>query len=56
MRRLCVFFFVTLSAWTQEPAVRLRLSTVSGQTQFHIGQPITVTLTFETAGAANIQL
>jgi hypothetical protein len=50
MRRLCVFFFLTLSAKAQGPA--LRLSAIGGQTQFQIGQPITVTLTFETAGAA----
>jgi hypothetical protein len=49
--RLYVFFLVTLSAPAQEPAVRLQLRTVAGQTQFHIGQPIQVTLTFETDSA-----
>src|ERR1700678_3833089 len=49
MRRLCAFLFLTLSAMAQGPAVRL--SAIGGKTQFRIGQPITVTLTFETAGA-----
>ncbi len=33
----------------QEPTVRL--STLAGQTQFRIGQPIPVALTFESTGA-----
>jgi len=41
----------------QEPAapagVQLRLATLGGQTQFRIGQPIRVTLTFEAASAPN---
>jgi hypothetical protein len=49
MYRLCAFLFLTISAMAQQPAVRL--STPAGQTQFRIGQPITVTLTFETTGA-----
>jgi hypothetical protein len=44
----------SLCALAQQPAarsgVRLSLSTLAGLTQFHIGQPITVILTFETAG------
>jgi hypothetical protein len=51
MRGLCVFFLVTLSGLAQEPVVRLQLRTVAGQRQFHIGQPIPVTLTFETDSA-----
>jgi hypothetical protein len=51
MHRLYVFFFVTFSALGQEPALQLQLRTVADQKQFHIGQPIPVTLTFETASA-----
>ncbi|HTB19445.1 MAG TPA: hypothetical protein VK708_15095, partial [Bryobacteraceae bacterium] len=44
-------------ASAQEPAapagVQLRLATLGGQTQFRIGQPIWVTLTFEAASAPN---
>ena len=49
MHRLCAFLFLTISALAQQPAVRL--STSAGQTQFRIGQPIAVTLTFEATGA-----
>ena len=49
MYRLCAFLFLTISAMAQQPAVRL--STADGQTQFRIGQPITVTLAFQTTGA-----
>jgi hypothetical protein len=49
MHRLCAFLFLTFSAIAQEPTVRL--STMDGKTQFRIGQPITVTLTFESTGA-----
>jgi hypothetical protein len=50
MRRLCVFLFLTLSALAQGPSVRL--GTTGGQTQFRIGQPIAITLTFETVADA----
>jgi hypothetical protein len=40
----------------QEPPVRLRLGTAAGQTQFHIGEPIPVTLTFETAGSQHFTI
>jgi hypothetical protein len=49
MRRLCVFF-LTLSALAQGPS--LRLSTIGGQTQFRIGQPINIAFTFETVADA----
>jgi hypothetical protein len=51
MRRLCAFLFLTLSALAQEPDVRLRLTDITGQTQFRIGQTIVLTLTFDTTGA-----
>ena len=50
MRRLCIFFCAILGGLAQEPTVRLRLGTVGNQTQFHIGQPISLTLTFQTDG------
>lgn len=40
----------------QESAVRLRLSAVAGQTQFRIGQPISVALTFETTGTQSFSV
>jgi hypothetical protein len=49
MCRLYAFLFLTISAMAQQPAVRL--GTIGGQTQFRIGQPIAITLTFETTGA-----
>lgn len=49
---LCVAF----PAMSQEPPARLRLSTATGKTQFHIGEPISVTLTFETAGPQRLSV
>jgi hypothetical protein len=36
--------------------VRLRLSTAARQTQFHIGEPISVTLTLETDGSQSLSV
>ena len=49
---LCVAF----PAMSQESPVRLRLSTAAGKTQFHIGEPIPVTLTFETDGPQSLSV
>jgi hypothetical protein len=42
---------VAVSAMSQQPPVHLRLGTPGGETQFHIGESIPVTLTFETTGS-----
>jgi hypothetical protein len=49
---LCVAF----PAMSQESPVRLRLSTAARKTQFHIGEPIPVTLTFETDGPRSLSV
>ncbi|HXJ39607.1 MAG TPA: HEAT repeat domain-containing protein, partial [Bryobacteraceae bacterium] len=54
--RLLVLCCAAFCAKAQEPPVRLRLGTAAGQTQFHIGEPIPVTLTFETAGSQRVPI
>jgi hypothetical protein len=45
-----------MSGMAQELPVRLRLGTAAGQMQFHIGEPISVTLTFETGGPQSLSV
>jgi hypothetical protein len=54
--RFLVFFCVAASAMSQVAPVRLRLGTQAGKTLFHIGEPISVTLTFETGGPQSFSI
>jgi len=53
--RLPTVFCVALSAMSQQPPVQLRLGT-AGETRFHIGESIPVTLTFETTGSGSFSV
>jgi hypothetical protein len=54
--RFLVFFCVAASAMSQVAPVRLRLGTQAGKRLFHIGEPISVTLTFETGGPQSFSI
>src|SRR5712692_4803258 len=54
--RLALFLLVVLCAAAQEPAVHLRLGTVEGRAEFHIGEPIPVTLDFAVKGPQSFQV
>jgi hypothetical protein len=56
IRFALVLIPVAMAAAHQQPTVRLRLATVGNQLQFHIGQPIPVTLDFETDSAQSIRV
>ena len=52
--RFALVLFSIAYAAAQQPAAHVRLGTVGNQTQFHIGQPIPITLDFETDGPQNL--
>lgn len=54
--RLALFLLATLCVTAQEPAVHLTLGTPGGRTEFHIGEPIPVTLDFEVKGPRSFQI
>jgi hypothetical protein len=54
--RNALFLVAVLCAAAQEPAVRLRLGTTGGRVEFHIGEPIPVTLNFEVRGPQGFQI
>ena len=49
-------FCAAVSAMSQQPPVQLRLGTPGGETRFHIGESIPVTLTFETTGSQSLSV
>ena len=49
-------FCVAVSAMSQQPPVQLRLGTPGGETRFHIGESIPITLTFETTGSQSFSV
>jgi hypothetical protein len=49
-------FCVAVCAMSQQPPVQMRLGTPGGETRFHIGESIPITLTFETTGSQSFSL
>ncbi|MDP9170207.1 MAG: hypothetical protein M3N54_06300 [Acidobacteriota bacterium] len=49
-------FFVAVPAMSQQPPVQLSLVTTGGETRFHIGESIPVTLIFETGGSQSFSV
>lgn len=49
-------FCLAVSAMSQQPPVALRLSTPAGETRFHIGESIPVTLTFESTSSQSFSV
>ncbi len=59
MTRLALFpvlFCLAVSAMSQQTPVALRLSTPAGETRFHIGESIPVTLTFESTSSQSFSV
>src|SRR5690349_11673702 len=54
--RHALFLLAALCAAAQEPAVHLSLGAIGGRTEFHIGEPIPITLDFEVKGPQNFQI
>src|SRR5258708_5898150 len=54
--RLALFLLSALCAAAQEPAVHPRLATAGGRIEFHIGEPIPITLDFEVNGPQSFQI